>query len=407
MKKKTLIVLGVNSGTSADGLDLVLLRLGARAQGRLSLKTLGQRTVSYPSSFRTCLLELAEKQQVSLEELALTDEALGDFIGHAALRFIRRTGAPVDLIASHGQTIRHLPQSVEHLGTKVNATLQIGAPERIAHLAQSPVVSHFRQAHTAIGGEDAPITTGAVYHALRNPRDSRLLINIGGIANLFYVPATGHSDYLTSFDVGPGNALLDLASEEMFGLPFDRNGRLAASGKISHRLLTLLSGSRFFRQSATRSTGREQYGRESFLRIKKLAGKLKLDGHDLLATLAELTALKIAAAVRPFQNGDSAVKALYLSGGGARNRYLVRRLKDSLPGMLIASLQELGYHPDYFEATCFAILGYNCVRSHPSAPPETPVRRRSAKRTRSLAPILGRITQPPALIRSGAWRVMK
>lgn len=407
LSKNTLCILGINSGTSTDGLDLALVKVSNTKSGALRIKPLLERAVRYPASVRKTLLELANSETVAPQELALVDEALGDVIGQAAESFIasaRQKGLRPELIASHGQTIRHHPQIVSRFGRKISATLQIGAPERIASRTGLPVVSHFRQADTALGGEGAPITTSAVYHILRNSHTSRLLINIGGIANFFHIHKKNAGSFGEARDIGPGNALLDMAAQELFSEEYDRGGKRAASGTVSLRLFSLLSSEKFFGGAKTRSLGREQYTPASLRKILKFARDMELSSEDILATLVELSARKIISATEKIVSGDTHLKDVYLSGGGVKNRLMVKRIRAELPTLRINSIRELGYHPDFFESVCYAILGYCCLHSIPGIPPSLNRDRGSAQQSsvRLPAPILGRICQAPKLISRGA-----
>jgi len=269
------------------------------------------------------------------------------------------------MIASHGQTIRHHPHKVSRLGRNISATLQIGSPERIASRTGLPVVSHFRQADTALEGEGAPITTSAVCHALQSSSASRLLINIGGIANFFYIRKGESGSFVEARDIGPGNVLLDMASQELFSENYDKGGKRAASGAVSLRLLSLLSSEGFFGGAQTRSTGRERYTPASLRKILKLATDIGLSTEDIMATLVELSALDIISATKRILSGDKHLKDVYLIGGGMKNRQLVRRIRAQLPLLRINSIKELGYHPDFFESVCYAILGYCCLHAIP------------------------------------------
>ncbi len=404
LTKNTLCVLGINSGTSTDGLDLALVKVSKTKNGALRIRPLLERAVRYPVSVRKTLLELADSVELAPEELALVDEALGDLIGQAAESFIasaRRKNLRPEMIASHGQTIRHHPQKVSRLGRNISATLQIGAPERIASRTGLPVVSHFRQADTALGGEGAPITTSAVYHILRSARTSRLLINIGGIANFFHIRKENADSSGEARDIGPGNVLLDMAAQELFSEDYDRGGKRAASGTVSQRLFSLLSSQNFFGRAKTLSFGREQYTPASLRKILKLARDMELASEDILATLVELSAQKIISATEKILCGDRHLKDVYLSGGGAKNRMMVRRIREQLPALRISSINELGYHPDFFESVCYGVLGYCCLHAIPGIQRSVKIDSGSHPKSsvRKASPILGRICQAPKLVR--------
>lgn len=413
MKRRTLTVMGVNSGTSIDGLDLSVVRIrqsGKADHGRLRITPLMRRTVSFPAELRRELFQMATEQTVALERLAALDEAFGEFIGRACRSFsghCQKRGVTVDCISSHGQTVRHQPVPATIAGTTVRSSLQIGSPERIAAVTNRIVVSGFRQADIALGGEGAPITTEAVSHCLSDARESRLIVNIGGVANFFYLPAGKTSARTLAEDIGPGNLLLDQAVRILFGKPFDRAGALAEAGVIHEQLLQELLAETFFAKRAInktgvhrdterkpRSTGREQYDASAIKKILRRSQKLGVKKRSVLTALTELTAMRIYQRLKPLLSADKRLRGIYLTGGGAKNAFLVRRLR-SLFGKGESSWQalsvtKLGMNPDSFEATCFAVLGWMCLHGVPAV---------SSERSR-LAPILGRIIQPPQVSKS-------
>lgn len=404
LRRKTLTVLGVNSGTSIDGLDLSLVRIGPSRSSdpnRLRITQMAQRAVSFSGELHDELLHLATDRLIQPERLALVDEAFGEFIGRSCRAFIRRCasqGLKVDCISSHGQTVRHHPHQEIVAGFPVRSTLQIGAPERIAAVSDRIVISHFRQADTALGGEGAPITTSAVYHCLSDRNKSRLIVNIGGIANFFYLPAGTPSAGTLAEDIGPGNLLLDQLTKTLFDKPYDKRGALAVSGTINRRLLKTLTGESFFsfRRSQQLSTGREQYGNKAVRKILKRANALSLDSYSILATVAELVAVKICERLLPMLSADKRLTGVYLTGGGAKNSFLVKRLRahfsDADSQYRVRSLKALGVGPDSFEATCYAILGWMCLHGVSSGSVANQTR---SKKRKACAPILGRIIQPP------------
>jgi anhydro-N-acetylmuramic acid kinase len=414
-KRKSLTIMGVNTGTSIDSLDLSVVRLQQRSQGRKTRPLVSQllhRTVSFPPELRAELMRMATKQTIRLEQVALLDEALGEFIGRACralLKHCLKRGIAIDCISSHGQTVRHHPQLESVAGIPVRSSWQIGSPERIATVTNRLVVSHFRQADTAVGREGAPITTAAVCYCLDNTQESRLLVNIGGIANFFYLPRRKNSAQAVAEDLGPGNMLLDQATQILFGKPFDRAGALAKSGAVNQQLLTELSQGAFFgdqNADKCRSTGREQFGADAIRKVLKRAEKLGVDSRSVLTTLTELTAEKIHWRLAPLLSADKHLNTIYLSGGGVRNAFLTQRLqalfrKGDSP-CLVRSVGEIGINPDSFEATCYAVLGWMCLKSIPalsSASPALASKRTGAREQMRLTPILGRIIQPPHISR--------
>ncbi|HOP06235.1 MAG TPA: anhydro-N-acetylmuramic acid kinase [candidate division Zixibacteria bacterium] len=382
--RKRLNVVGLNSGTSADGLDLAAMAIDRR---RISFIAGTKR--KFPSELRRMIHRIADGKNVALDELVYLDNYLGDFIGRAAAGFIKRLagkGTTVHLIASHGQTVRHLPTGGNYLGRLFRGSLQIGSLDMIAARTGLPVVGDFRQADIAAGGEGAPITTAAMGRLFSSKTEPRLIVNIGGMSNFFYFPESpGGKIKLKAADCGPGNALLDLLAQMLFDQPFDRGGRLAERGKLSQRLLALLLGQSFY-SARERSTGREQFGLELARTIVNQGKRLKLSRYDIMRTAAELTTLSIASAVWPLVKKDLFLDKLYLTGGGRNNRFFVKRLQYHLPDLQVEKIDSLGIDGDLVEAACFALLGESCLRSEPTRLPGGPTR----------SPVLGHFVQPPS-----------
>ena len=390
LQKKRLVVLGLNSGTSADGLDLSAIRID-RTRGRIAVSCLAGSQRRYPAALREMILSLADSRTTSFDEHVCLDQALGQFYGRAAAAFIRRLekkGVRVDAIASHGQTVRHLPSARKWAGFVVRGSLQLGSLEQIASHTSRVTIGDFRQADIALGHEGAPITTPAMERLFARSEESRLIVNLGGMSNFFYFPAKRSGLAPAAADCGPGNSLSDVLCQRLFGERFDRGGRRAGSGAVSHRLLALLQAEPFF-AGRTVSTGREAFGGELIDRILKLSNKLRLAPADVLATAAELTPVAIAGSVGMFVKRDRRIGKLYLTGGGLRNRFFVRRLRELLTGLEVVSIATLGFNPDLVEASAYAVMGEATLRSEG-------LTTRYGRRSRQLCrPVLGRIVQPP------------
>lgn len=383
LNKKRLTVVGLNSGTSADGLDLTAVKINFH-NGKSRITFIDGTTVPYPGNLREMVYR-AMQNKLSIDDIIIMDRQLGSFYGEKAKAFIDSLRIKVDLVASHGQTIRHLPGKATVDRRKESGTLQVGHPETIAEKTSRITVADFRQADIALGGEGAPITAYAMWFLFSGEKSSRILINIGGISNYFYFPCRRSVKHMRARDCGPGNTLMDLAAQKYFGKKYDRNGRLASKGKISQRLLTLLLADNYLKGKYGPSTGRERFG-ESFLRkTAKMASRLHLSPYDIMATLTELTALSIGRSIGPLLVG-SGLKEIYLFGGGAKNKYLMRRLKYNMPGVEFFSVDRLGVNPDYVEAMCYAVMGALAIHSVPVGLPDITGAKKKA--------ITGRIVQP-------------
>jgi anhydro-N-acetylmuramic acid kinase len=264
----------------------------------------------------------------------------------AVSRAVRRWGA-VELIGCHGQTIYH--EGGRH-------TLQIGEPAVLAERTGAPVVSNFRARDIAAGGQGAPLVPFVDYLLFRHAKRTRVALNIGGIANVTVIPAGAAPEQVTAFDTGPGNMAIDALAREM-GLPFDRGGKIAESGRVDRALLQDLLSDSYYRRRGPKSAGREQYGAEFVDRLK-MSG---LPIRDLIATATVLTASAISIGIRSVGPAD-----LIVSGGGAHNGQIMAHLAALLPEMAMATSADYGVDVDGKEAVAFAVLAYETWRRRPS-----------------------------------------
>jgi len=361
-KRKQLTVLGLNSGTSGDSLDLAVVKV-TRSGSTPKVRFVTGTCRAYPKALRQAIIAAADMEKLSIDQALALDNLLGQFIGRTARSYIRKLHKEkieINLVASHGQTIRHLPKQISK--SKLSATYQIGAPARIAHETGLVTVADFRQADIAAGGEGAPITTGGLPRLLGPSREPRLIVNIGGMSNFFYVPAGKSKEHVNVADCGPGNVLSDLIAQKLFGVPYDKRGKLAAKGQVSARLMTMLTAHPFFKNK-TISTGREEFGEKLARRVISFGRRFHIDKHDLLATVVELTAQSIAHKVKPILNRDKKLTSLYLTGGGRKNNYMVSRLSRHFHGIEIELIDRLGVDGDLVEAASYAVMGEAALRS--------------------------------------------
>ncbi|WP_027882892.1 anhydro-N-acetylmuramic acid kinase [Meiothermus rufus] len=327
-------VLGLMSGTSADGVDLVLAALEGRPP-HLTWQVRAYREARFPPGLRLEVLQ-ALKDRASTRQVALLHHALGRFYAEVAAPF----RGQADLAALHGQTLWHEPPQ---------ATLQIGEPAYLAEALGVPVVSDFRPADLALGGEAAPLVPYPDLLLYGQSGVARAIHNLGGISNLTYLPADLDPAKVLAFDTGPGNCLLDEAAGHL-GLSQDSGGQIAASGKPHPGLLERWLTHPYFHRRPPKSTGREVW------RLEHLEGTQTVSPPDLLASLTELTARSIAQAYRDFIL-PKGLDEVWVAGGGAYNTTLMRRLKALLP-VTVYTFEERGLHAKHREALCFAVLGY-------------------------------------------------
>ena len=394
VNRKNLHVLGINSGTSADGVDLAVMRV-SKSGRKISTRFLAGTTRKYPKSLRALIVDVSTSQSIAPKSIIYLDNLLGQFYGRAAKRYIAslvRQGIKLDLVASHGQTVRHLPRKVAYGGKRVNGTLQLGSLELIAAETGQVVTGDFRQADIALGNEGAPITVAAMALVFGHPKESRLIVNIGGIANYFYLPAGGRMADVRAADCGPGNSLLDILTQALFSKPFDRGGRYAVRGNVSQRLMSILLAHPFFK-TRTVSTGREMFGVEMAREMIAFGKKFSLSGEDLLATAAEFTVYAIADSVVEFVAGNARLRKIYLTGGGSRNRFIAGRLRDHLDNIAVRSIDELGVKANLVEASAYAVMGAMTLWSHPLQTKFT------GGRPQAVWPVLGKIVQPPVRVK--------
>ena len=307
--------------------------------------------------------------------------------------FWRQTGTRIDLVSSHGQTVQHLPRQLAKSGRRTSGTLQIGNLEAIAVHTGCVTVGDVRQADIALGGEGAPITVAAMARLFEDPKEARLIVNIGGVANYFYLPARARYDGIKAADCGPGNMLIDALTARLYQRPYDRNGSLARRGRISEpvvkELLAYVARSRRGRRSA----GREEFGQPLLNRLLTLGNKRKLSDRDLIATASELTVRTIVRSVGPIVRRESRLPKLYLTGGGAHNKFICDRLSAHLPMLPVSAIDTLGLPAGLVEAAAFAVLGEAALRSE-----ALPTRFDGTTRQTSW-PVSGRIVQPPVIKR--------
>jgi anhydro-N-acetylmuramic acid kinase len=343
--------IGLMSGTSVDGIDAVVVSIAL--SGKTTVETVHQHAI--PPDIRRWIHELCGPGEDELDSAGTLDVELGRLFADAANAVLRRAGlAPPDIraIGSHGQTVRHRPHGPNAF------TLQLGNPSVIAEHTGITTVADFRMRDMAAGGQGAPLVPAfhrAQFHA---PGKHRAIVNIGGIANVTYLPGTETQPVL-GFDTGPGNTLLDQWNAEHNQTTHDAGGAWAASGVVQPALLQRLLSDHYFAKSPPKSTGREHFNLAWLEMALRETGSFA--AADVQATLAELTAQSIARDLEQL----SAIDEVLLCGGGTRNTDLVGRLARQLRGKPLASTETLGIHPDWVEAAAFAWLAHRTLQGLP------------------------------------------
>lgn len=362
-------IIGLMSGTSADGIDAALLEIGSN-KGLPKLHLLHFAVFPFPSGLREDILRVADAGSGATSEICRVNVLLGDLFAKAAISVARRAGVPlrdVGLIGSHGQTIAHLPDPKVEYGVSIRSTLQIGEPSIIAERTGITTVADFRPRDLAAGGEGAPLTP--YLHALlfRHPRRDRIVLNLGGIANLTFLPKGRGLRGVLAFDTGPGNVLIDGLVARLTGgaMGADLDGRIAASGEVDPRLLRWLMAHPYLRRKPPKSTGREEYGPSLIEALLRRAAARDATEENLVATVTAFTAQSVAFHVRRDLPRSVASAELISCGGGADNPMLIKRLQEALPECRLLTADEAGFPGRAIEASAFALLAYLTVHGLP------------------------------------------
>lgn len=381
----TMLVAGVMSGTSADGINVALVRVdggkvgsretlrsdsGSRGRGRPrhTIKLLGHAEYSYPAKVRAAVLSAMNATRASVADLARLNSLLGELYADAVLATQRTFRVKAELVGCHGQTLYHQGEAQMFLGRKIVATWQTGEAAIIAARVGVPVVSDFRPADMAAGGKGAPLVPYLDYLLFRDPKVGRIVQNIGGIANLTAIPAGADVDSVFAFDTGPGNMVIDAVTDAFFGRALDRGGKIAASGNVIEPVVEAMLRSAFFRAKPPKTAGREEFGREFVREFLRWCGRARKE--DVVATATALTARSITDAVRRFVISKSVVNEstvakrsfheMIVSGGGSRNATLVSMLATELAplGVKLRFSDEFRLPSEAKEAVAFAVLAY-------------------------------------------------
>ena len=386
-----MLVLGLMSGTSADGIDVALARISG-APPNLNAKLLGHTSVKFPSALQKEILRVAEQHSIIAGALSQLNFRLGELLGGAAIAACRHFRVPpskVALIGSHGQTIFHQGKPANFLGRPTASTLQIGEPAIIAAHTGITTVGDFRPADIALGGQGAPLVPYADYLLYRHKKFGRVSLNLGGIANITVLPRAAKPHQVFAFDTGPANMLIDaLVSHFTHGRRrFDENARLASQGRSLPALLDDLLRDPYLKLAPPKSTGREYYGNAYVKKLLALGRRYRVKPNDLIRAATIFTALSVVDALNRFVLPKTKINQLIVSGGGARNPLILAQLSAALPGIEVLPSGRLGIPEDAKEAFAFALLAYETFHQRPANLP-------SATGARGPA-ILGKISYAP------------
>ena len=386
-----MLVLGMMSGTSADGIDVALARISG-APPNLNAKLLGHTSTKFPDALRKEILRVAEQHPISAGALGQLNFRLGGLFADATLAACRRfrvSPKRISLIGSHGQTIFHQGKPAPYFGAPTPSTLQIGEPSVIAARTGIPTVGDFRPADMALGGQGAPLVPYVDYLLYRHAKLGRVSLNLGGIANITVLPRAAKPQQVFAFDTGPANMLIDaLVAHFTRGRQrYDKNAQLAAQGRSNPALLDELMRDPYLKLAPPKSTGREYYGHAYVKKILTLGLRYRATPNDLIRAATIFTTLSIVEALNRFVLRKTKINQLIVSGGGAHNPLILAQLSAALPGIEVVPSSRLGVPEDAKEAFAFALLAYETFHQRPANLP-------SATGARGPA-ILGKISYAP------------
>ena len=382
-KKKRKIV-GLMSGTSADGVDAVLVEIEGNGFDT-SFRLIQFITYPFPKGVRNRIFQLFSPSSCSVEDVCEMNFVLGDIFARAALDVVaqaRLQTSEVDLIGSHGQTICHLPDR------PVRSTLQIGEPAVIAHRTGIVTVGDFRVADVAAGGQGAPLIPYVDFLLFQDSKKSRAIQNIGGIGNVTVLPADGNLEDILAFDTGPGNMVIDEVARIITDgqKSYDHNGEMASKGISSDYMLRKLLSHPFLYQPPPKTTGREEFGTHFAHELVDEAKQLGINDVDLLATVTAYTAECIYQNYKQFVLPEYDISEILVSGGGLHNLTLMEFLRESFSPILVRSVEDFDLVSDAKEAVAFAVLANEAIHGNPGNVPSATGADRSV--------VLGKIVMP-------------
>jgi anhydro-N-acetylmuramic acid kinase len=361
-----ILALGIMSGTSADGIDVALVRVAGR---KASLENFA--AFPFPRKVQKEVLKLGEGRPVTTREISQLNFLLGELFATAALSACEKFRVPppqIDVIGSHGQTVFHQGAPAAFHGRRIASTLQIGEPSVIAARTGITTVGDFRPADIAAGGQGAPLVPFVDFLLYRDPRMGRVALNIGGIANVTVIPAGAALEDVFAFDAGPGNMVIDgLVRHFTRGRKgFDRNAEMAARGTLLPGLLQTLLRDKYFSSLPPKTAGREQYGEKYLRALLSHREARRARAEDIIRTATILTALSILDAFHHFILPKAKIGELIVSGGGAHNPLLMAQLESGLDGIRVRRADELGLPGDAKEAFAFAVLACETLHKRPA-----------------------------------------
>lgn len=372
-EKSERLCIGLMSGTSADGIDAVLVQISGYGAST-KVKQLAFTMLPFSQEVRSCILALAGGETGGSRELCQMNFLLGELYAEACEQLCREWNGPleqIDLIGSHGQTVYHIPEAEPYLGHSFRSTLQIGEASVIAERMGCPVISDFRVRDVAAGGLGAPLVPYTEYLLYHSNTENVGLQNIGGIGNITLLPKGCELKDVVAFDTGPGNMVMDALTVKLTNgrMRFDEGGRMAAQGKIHYGLLSLMMKDPYLLKKPPKTTGREHYGNEYISWLLDQAARLQVPLTDVLTTATRFTAECIRKSIQDYCH--PAPDRLIVGGGGSMNAVLMDNIRECLPDCRVLVNEDLGLDSNAKEAVAFALLAneavFNSCNNAPSA----------------------------------------
>ncbi len=355
-------VIGINSGTSVDSLDVVLVKIKG-FDISTEIKVLKYQEYKYPEGIRNLVFECFSNSSSTVEKICSLNFVLGRFYAKKIMEFIKT--APVkniDFIGSHGQTVYHNPSNKKVCGISTKSSLQLGDPSVIAAITGIDTVGEFRYSDIALGGDGAPLVPFLDYILFRDKNKSRLLVNIGGISNITFLDKNCNKKDIVAFDTGPGNILIDLSMKLLFNKDFDTNGTIASKGKFDREIFDILRKTdKFIYRKPPKSSGREHY---NYPLLQRILNERKFLREDIINTLTYYTYFGIRFNVENFINKN--IDEVYITGGGSKNLYLMKLLREFFGEKKIKKFDFYGINESNKEAVLFAILANEAMNRNPA-----------------------------------------
>lgn len=385
-----MLAVGLMSGTSLDGIDAALVNIeGYGLDTKVNLVEFENYNI--PDDIKREIKRACLEDESSVDLICSLNFKLGELFADAVINICNKAMVDIkelDYIASHGQTIYHIPRSK---GDLVKSTLQIGEASVIAYRTNTLVVSNFRVMDMAAQGEGAPLVPYTEYILYSEKGKGIALQNIGGIGNVTVLPSSNRIDDIFAFDTGPGNMAIDEACNILYGIPYDKNGEIASTGTVNNEMLDELLNVKYIHEKPPKTTGREDFGQRFVEKFILRYSHLKSE--DIVATLTMFTAKTIAYNYKRFIIPNNKLEKVIIAGGGAYNKTLIKFIKEELKGIDVLIQEDLGFSSDAKEAIAFAILGNETLNNNFSNVPSATGANEKV--------ILGQITMSPRIFKEG------